>query len=1039
MGLEELASRIVSRNTVIFVGSGFTQDGGGTSWDGLVQFLRHKFQDKSPLTNNFEIIKDIIRDNSYEEVYDAVREKLQGVKVPEKYISLTKLPWYAAFTTNYDTAFEEALDINQNLTVRRIKTGREFKLDGYSSELLCVKLMGCVTSNPADSGHMILDKIDVAISVEERGKIFETLRDYAAYKSFFFFGYSFDDEIFDTILGEITRRNGEPKDTYYAFFPSDPDAQKAYKLNKGNIEFFTGNPEAFVKKLFDAVQKFDPKDFSKKKILIGSKIQIVNSVKIGSFLAKYDPILIEHLEENVEARSFFLGNTTSFKPFQNKWHFVRPEMEKLTSDIRNNKSDYNIFLVAGYHGTGRTFTIMAAINQLIRESRSLAIKIKINPEYRIPSIEEIEYYISEISSICPPDEKPERIILFSDFSLSIGDIHLFERILNECSLPAFLIFEGDLQDKEDLPKLFSGRISVINLIDDLNLQNRTKLMRYLEKTINERKFEPVSEDRLNDIISNEKQFLPIIYRLLYPAKKSIDEIIDSDYSFLTKGDPIIKHCLILCSIPYYFGYSLPLFVLRDTLEDLTKKQILQNEIDECLDHLKSFVIKITDTDSLPRLNMYHEIISRRVIQLIPQKEIDNYYIELSKSLDLTSKKGAEFYGQIFITSGVNLEVYRSKPYSKDGLLKAFEEKSKSQPSRTILHHLARLYERENIKNPKILKLLDQAIISDSKEYELSERLENILTTKANILWKLKKNQLSSYLPDNPEIKRIIDILISAQKSKLPNNHAYKVHATILNDLSKDKPNPQKSELIIDAINVLEKGLGFQSKNNPNDTELLNFLIELLSHLDYSLAKKRANTIFYQNKDGRGYYTLAQIEYYKNNDEIKALEYLTMAISAERVPDLALTLKINIVISSKNPDYKELFRIDELVKKMNIEETWKLAYQRAVIYAVMGHFSSAKRMFGIANQKAINSETKLERYLFWMENGRRKTFQGIILHQSQTVGKISPHNVPNWNEPIFFRPYKQRIGQRLLPGVPVVFELGYNLNGAIAWDIRLKDK
>jgi hypothetical protein len=62
-----------------------------------------------------------------------------------------------------------------------------------------------------------------------------------------------------------------------------------------------------------------------------------------------------------------------------------------------------------------------------------------------------------------------------------------------------------------------------------------------------------------------------------------------------------------------------------------------------------------------------------------------------------------------------------------------------------------------------------------------------------------------------------------------------------------------------------------------------------------------------------------------------------------------------------------------------------------------------------------------------------------LHQSQTVGKISPHNVPNWNEPIFFRPYKQRIGQRLLPGVPVVFELGYNLNGAIAWDIRLKDK
>ncbi len=394
MSLKSLAVSIASRNCVLFAGSGLTRSGGGASWDELVQYIEEKFNYSSILTDNFDKVEDILRLNNPEDVYTAIKERLEGAQVPENIIDLVKLPWLATFTTNYDLALERALREHQKLSIITVLTGNEFTLDGQASELLCVKLMGSLDVPYKKAGSMILDKGDFAIAQDERSRIFNKLAAHAANKSFLFFGYSFSDELFFTILSKLSKYIGEPKNTFYALFLQKPDSKLEYKLKQNNVEVFVDTPQNFIKSLSHEVSLRTPGDLTKRRILLGNDIILVDTTKIGRFLSLYHPIFFEELEENVEAKSFFYGNTSSFKPFNNKWNYQRKEIEETIKIVCSSTSS-KIISVLGYSGTGRTFTILAAINKLIREHNSLAIRI---PDYsinKIPESEDLSVYLKK--------------------------------------------------------------------------------------------------------------------------------------------------------------------------------------------------------------------------------------------------------------------------------------------------------------------------------------------------------------------------------------------------------------------------------------------------------------------------------------------------------------------------------------------------------------------------------------------------------------------------------------------------------------------
>jgi len=749
MSLKELAVSIASRNCALFAGSGLTRNSGGASWDELVKYIEKKFNYSSILTDNFDKMEDIQRLNNPEDVYNAVKMRLEGAQIPEDIIDLVKLPWFATFTTNYDLALERALREHQKLSIISLVTGNEFNLDGQVSDLACVKLMGSLDIPYREPGSMVLDKGDFAIAQDERSRIFDTLSRHAAKKSFLFFGYSFSDDLFFTILSKLSKYIGEPKNTFYALFLKKPDSKLEYKLRQNKVEIFIDTPQNFVKKLSHEASLRNPEDLTKKGILLGDEIIRVDTTKIGRFLSFYHPIFFEELEEHVEAKSFFYGNTSSFKPFNNKWNYQRKEIDEVAKTICSSASP-KIISVLGYPGTGRTFIILAAINKLIRDRNSLAIRI---PDYsinKIPESDDLDTYLDEIIKLAKiKNIIPERLVFFANFEMDLDNLRKFIKISEGCNLPIFLIFEDQTSRKELLSKFFTNHIIFVEVDRELIQTERGELEKYLLKVVKDHNFPEISLYQVHEIVSQEGQFLPIVYRTLDPAKRSINRIIEEDYQELAKKNPALKDCISCCAIPSYLGIPIPASVMWEGMENRLREKLTYYDVFDLIDESNRFIKTTQDIRGDYYFSIHHKIIAERLVRLNGMKITDGYLKSLSDSIDLRERIESDFFGALFIENGVNKIEERSGIFSREGLIDSFESIRRRQPARPVLHHLARLYEKANINDPRILPLLDVALREPTERYSLAERKEYILTTKAKIMWNRDRENLIKLSENDP--------------------------------------------------------------------------------------------------------------------------------------------------------------------------------------------------------------------------------------------------------------------------------------------------
>lgn len=497
---------------------------------------------------------------------------------------------------------------------------------------------------------------------------------------------------------------------------------------------------------------------------------------------------------------------------------------------------------------------------------------------------------------------------------------------------------------------------------------------------------------------------------------------------------MIGDCISFCAIASFFRLPLPFSILKGGLEERSQKQLSNLDVFEITDQASIFVKEMKDMRKFYQFSMYHKLIADRIVALNGISITDGYLVSLAKSIDLRIKLGADFFTELYIDNGVNSN--ESKPFSSTGLTDAFESIKKRQPARPVLHHLARLYERTNPNDEKILSLLDEALREPPEKYFLIERKENILTTKAKNMWKRDRANLSNLMIDDLEIKRIFNLLEEARSSRSPNPHPFDVQAGIMLELARCKELDEKYEIIDKAIELINEGLE-KFENEPRQRDILEGrLIECISQIDPIVAEKRAKKLVDVSNDGTGYYILALIEYFHNKNSEKSQEYLDKALKAIDYPLKAISLKIELILSTNSPNYYGLLNLADRIPDSVFEDTWKTAYHKAIIYAINGIPEAAKRYFLKSTQLIMQSSFRIPKYIFWMENGRRKTFSGIISTGMQRRrGLIYSHDVSNWDSDIFFSPISQPDYYGLKIGMNVSFELGFNSRGPIAFDIR----
>lgn len=1039
--ISNLAAAIVTRRCALFTGAGLTADSGGSTWNDLIELLKKNFGYSSPLTDKFQMMDDMCRIYDKKKIYEMIVNRLKNAKLENPISKITTLPWFTIFTTNYDTALEDSLIENQkDLKIRRILTGKEYALTGLQSEILCVKLMGSLAVPFGQPGSMVLDIGELVTAREERAKMLNIVADHAANLSFLFVGYSFDDNIFIEILEKLINIIGQPKHKFYAVFKNEPDEKKAYWLRRFNIEFIVSDLKDFIEELSKQVTLRNPCDFSLKRVPLGLDVIPIDTTKVVNFLSFFNPVLFEDIEEEVSPNTFFKGDTHSFKPFSLGWHFERKEIKDVVKAVlKCKKNQSNIIKVQGSPGTGRTFIILAAVLELIRNHHSIAIEIQSYSNYIIPRQEDLEEFLQEIKKNAKKIHiEPERIVLWAGFPLTYENISQYKKSTAKLSYPVSLIFEG-IASSQISEGIKEGKNRFyITVDDDLPKNQKENLSKYLLETVKKHKLPEINEAQVAEIIEEEEKFLPIMYRTLDPARRSINRIIQEEFNKIS--EPVVQDCISLISLASCIDIEMPIAILKKALGSHFGRLLTYEEIFEIATVKgKAFVKVRNDLRTNPLASIYHSIVAKRIAALVGKNRTDEFILDIACTVDLISQIEGDFIGSLLISNGVNWEPIPgyARPFSDDALESALKEIKTRQPARPILHHLARFYLKKNKYDKRIVTLLEEALAEPKEKYGLEERKENVLTTLASVKWSQNKKRFLKLPRNNPEIQEIIDILIEARRIVSTNVPPYDVHARILNELQKNKDEQERLPIISESLEVIDEGLDY-CREDPEGIESLNILmIEILSKIDIKKAENAAKIMLENNKDGTGYYTLARIEYQKNKNPDGAIAYLVKALDGEIYPSEALALKIEILIHDKKiVDYYNLRKqVDLLSTRVDYDDSWKSAYYKAAIYVITGDYEDAVKFFRYSYKLA---PWTLQRYIniFWVEEGHRKEHTGIIGRiLTEREGRIDSHGIKGWRDSIYFDPRSQEEKSLLKIGLPVTFEVGFSPRGPIAFDVR----
>jgi len=309
--LNDLAAEIANNECVLFAGAGLSMQGGGPSWKELLRRTADEFDYDNPMIDvldaeaggqkfdYFDIFSDIVRENDKQEVHDFVARQLEDISLEEPVAELAEMPWYATFTTNYDTALERELRNRSRRNVQKVLTESDYPMSGLPANLLHVQLMGSVEKDPGNRGSMVLTGDEKRSALDSRSALFQRLETHAANLSFLFVGYSFEDDIFTDVLRGITANLGTPENTYYALFRSSLDQSDRAFLESQNVVPIIGDLAEFSERLVPKVRARDEGDARVKSVPVGNELLEIQQNEVGDFISSNNPVLNERFNKDL--------------------------------------------------------------------------------------------------------------------------------------------------------------------------------------------------------------------------------------------------------------------------------------------------------------------------------------------------------------------------------------------------------------------------------------------------------------------------------------------------------------------------------------------------------------------------------------------------------------------------------------------------------------------------------------------------------------------------------------------------------------------
>jgi tetratricopeptide (TPR) repeat protein len=591
--LTHLKVKVMEGAVALFMGAGSSLESGAPSGKDLIDLIRANFSDIDFTgigDNMLDICQEIEDCGRRRELDRFIMKTFYGLKPNDALLALPQYLWPVIYTTNYDDliekAFEEYYQANED-TAKMCKPliGDLPQFLGQNDEVLLFKLMGDAKRDDPDES-MILTRGDYNRQSPNRRKKLDTFSTFAHDGSVLYVGYSFKDRIVYDLIDELQQLFKIQRDDSFALIPNFERGSKIEKnLVKRHINPLPLTLEEFVEVLKKEIVDISP---LKKKPRSGITVKLedknVNiSYRDYKEFSEYFTILSEEeiqkgkifgaLTEEERIEAFLKGQSDDWVAFKEEWDFKRDIYSEILStakkEVEKNRPEKNdAILILGEGGLGKSVLLKRLAYDLYKAGTPVLILQSYSSffDYKL-----IEKFCEDVNRADTDEDKTEGeseaqqithkvAIILDNAAANVDNIKKILTYLKNHSRPAVIICAARLNEWAHALSQWGYRDIIPNkntfrIPPKMNGLEVMRLLKHLGKILHRQDFSTNEVFWMEKAVKDyDMDFFAMIYSLLDPARRRLDDIIWDEYQKLP-SEPTKRAYEYVC---LFYQYDMPL-------------------------------------------------------------------------------------------------------------------------------------------------------------------------------------------------------------------------------------------------------------------------------------------------------------------------------------------------------------------------------------------------------------------------------------------------------------------------------------------------
>ncbi len=754
----------------LFIGAGASIGSGSLSGKELVDLIKEKFADvdfEDIGYNLLDICQEIEENGQRRALERHIGKIFYGLKPNDAHLTIPQYPWPVIFTTNYDDLIEKTFEeyYGENEETARIckPTIRGDVPYNFNKrdEIHLFKLMGDVRrDDPGESP--VLTRTDYNNRSDSRRKMLETFSSFVHDGAVLYIGYSFKDRIVVELIDELRKQLGDRMDNSFALIPTLERGSKIERLlNKRNIVPIPLTFEEFINELgknpaMTAHTEGKTANISLKlkygdvKVPYREYKEFEEYFKIVSEEDLQKGKIEEGLTEEKRIERFLKGQSENWEAFKKGWDFKRDiyfEVKKRVEyEVNENRpEDNDAILLLGGGGLGKSILLKRLAYDLYEAGNPVIV---LNSHLSFFDYKLIDKFCQDVNSKSESVEEIHKVvIIFDNIDANIDNVKKMLIYLKNHSRPVVIVGAARPNEWEYSKQQwgFGAIISDSNIFEipqEMDEGEITRLIKHLGKLLNHEEFlADLPFWAAKSLTDYESDFFAIIYGLVDPARRKLNEILWDEYKKLP-SEPTKRAYEYVC---LFYQYDMPLklemivsplqkifnYSYREFLEDIYETEA------------KSLIIELDET-------IAGDLFYRTKNKIVAQKIVEKLFDPINKEqLETMVGRYVEVLSEVRALDRTEMEIVRSLlvkylgpngvdkgKIDEEHLIKLYDAiLSKGIEDSTILHHYG-ILERDKGNFEKAKILLNRSL-SSSRKYRggsLGRDSETVILNSLGVLY-----------------------------------------------------------------------------------------------------------------------------------------------------------------------------------------------------------------------------------------------------------------------------------------------------------------